>query len=125
MANMNYSKETIDFAEHIVFHYATYDADRNYFVPMHKVSIFDLYEFTKKLMLDDPIMASEATGPDNSLYCSQMLPALLKHLSDPMDKCLEKDFSQTWRIGVMEYYRKTMETILDDICQNKRFDDAA
>ncbi len=48
---------------------------------INDISEFDLNEFSSLLIKNDKYLASEATGPDNSRWESEMLPALTRYLS--------------------------------------------
>lgn len=110
---MNYSKETRSFAYSLVQAYAKYDHLAEQFVlQVEDLADFDLNKLTSLLMLDEPEMAKEATGPDNDKYKNHMLPALTLYLTDTTNLSNQLDFVEAWQEGITFYFMNEMECVL-------------
>ena len=124
MTNMNYSKQTISFVDHLVDHYAKFDKlSQCYSLDISDISDFDIHEFSTFLMLEDESWASEATGPDNPSYEKTMMPALLRYMKNTTDKDEEIEFTKAWRDGVASYFTKSMQELIDERCNDKLYDE--
>jgi len=119
---MNHSEETLSFARYLISHYSVFDKYQDsYVLNMHDMPSFELNEFAYHIMNDNSSLAQEATGPDNPAYETKMLPALMRHLKDSTDKDEKIEFVKEWREGVTSYFYKTMQKILDDLCDDKSY----
>ena len=117
---MNYSKQILEFADHLVFHYAKYNAaDGGYSLDISKISDFDRHEFAAIIMASDDGYANEATGCDNPWYDKIMLPALLSYLKNSTDKDAQIEFNKAWLEGVSKYFEDTMQELIDEKCNER------
>jgi hypothetical protein len=111
MANMNIN--TIQsFARSLVITYSTFDDEQS------QLNIFDLpdfvqHEFASLIMSNDTSYASEATGPDNGLWESKMLPALSNYLKDSTNIENSITFNNVWRDCTTAYLYDYMQEIID------------
>lgn len=113
---MNKTIPIKQFARDCVSLYATYsDLDGFYSLDVLDLPDFVQNDFASKFMDYDPSLASEATGPDNTLYESKMLPALLRHLQNSTDKDDAIEFNHIWRDCVTSYFHKMIQAELDDV----------
>lgn len=112
---MKYSKHIQTLAKDIASHYARFSkADRLYDLQLESVADFDLHELAAALIDEDPMLASEATGPDNPNYKNTMLPALIKHMSNSTDKEYQVLFAKTWADGIRAYCIDIITQLVDD-----------
>lgn len=120
----SYSKALRTFANHLVFHYSKFDSlSQCYVVSIHDIADFDLHEFASIFMQSDEGYASEATGPDNPAYEKTMLPALLSYMKNTTDQDKEIEFNNAWRDGVTSYFKKSMQELLDEQCNDRSYDE--
>lgn len=111
---MKYSKHIQSLAKDIASHYARFSkADRLYDLQLEDVADFDLHELAAALIQEDPMLASEATGPDNPNY-EYMLESLTQHMSRLSDKDLQAEFAKTWRDGITAYCIDIIAQLVDD-----------
>jgi hypothetical protein len=89
------------------FKFHTYTLDIN------DISEFDLNEFASLLIKNDPSLASEATGSDNPLWETKMLPALRKYLSRSDDKDEEREYLRVWTTSITSYFIPMIQEMLD------------
>ena len=114
---MNYSKQILEFAEHLVYHHAKYD-DR-YSLDINNVYEFDKHEFAAIIMASDDGYANEATSCDNPWYETIMLPALLSYLKNSTDKDAQIEFNKAWLQGISKYFEEMMQTIINEKCRER------
>lgn len=108
------SKDTTKFADSLVVAYNQWDR----FSESFEVRFDDLADFDKEklcalIMRDNPDMAYEAMGSDNPEYHS-MIAALTLFMEDSFDKDRKDNFLSHWQKGLVSYFRKAMEKVLDD-----------
>lgn len=112
---MKYSKHIQTLAKDIASHYARFSkADRLYDLQLEQVADFDLHELSAALIQENPMLASEACGPDNEAYTAKMLPALIEYMSDSTDKGLQLEFTIAWREGITAYCIDIITALVDD-----------
>lgn len=108
-------KNANNFAAQLVNTYAKLDrVAGQYDLTMSDIPAFDLHKLSSLILLDDPMRASEATGPDNDHYENYMLPALTLHLSDITNLDKRQDFLTAWADGVLAYNYRAIESMLED-----------
>lgn len=94
----------------------------------HTLSVYDppdfvRHEFAALIIANDPSYASEATGPDNDLWESKMLPALLSYLKNSTDVDASIKFNNTWKECVTAYLIPYMQKLIDDEISDYNTDD--
>lgn len=128
MTNMNYSKETIRYADILIRDYAKQEVwSKEFQLTIDSLSEFDLEKFAALIMLDDDQLASEATSLDNPAY-QHMKWALIRYLKNSVNTEFEKDFVHVWRRNIVAYHEENMKELLQERleCYNnlKTFDAA-
>jgi|HubBroStandDraft_4_1064222.scaffolds.fasta_scaffold01218_9 hypothetical protein len=114
---MRHSNETINFVRNLVAYHATLDRlSQCYTLDVNHLPDFTKSEFAALLMLDDEMYASEATGADNQSFEHKMLPALINLLKRSTDRDEEIHFVSEWKEGVTNYFKKTMQMLIDLYC---------
>lgn len=117
---MNYSKQTLTFANDLVFHYAKFDIfSQGYIINLSDIPYFDLHSFSVLLIQDDKSRAAEATGPDNPAYEKIMLPALVGFMKDTTNKDNETEFNKAWSDGITSYFSNSMQEILNKCASHR------
>lgn len=112
---IKYSKHIQTIAKDIASHYARFSkADRLYDLQLEQVADFDLHELSAALIQEDPMLASEATGPDNPDYATKMLPALINHMTHSIDKEIQAEFMKLWCEGITAYCTDIITKLVDD-----------
>lgn len=100
-----------NFASQCVAQYATYDKiDDCYHLNVLFLPEFIRHKFAELIMEKYPSYAAEATGPDNKLWGTVMLPTLLKFLKNYQDS----DFQETWRNCLTSYFLDFMQEEIDE-----------
>ncbi len=108
------SKETIKFVQSLVVAYNKWDRfSESYEVRLDDLADFDKEKLCSLLMLDNPDTAAEAMGQDNPEYYS-MTAALNLFMQDSFDQDRRDNFLSHWQKGLVSYFYKSMEKILDD-----------
>lgn len=102
-----WSDETVSCADGLVRCYSTPDG-----ISLENISDHDMSRLAALMMLDDSVRAAEATGPDNPVFCSRMLPALVRLMRSDTETARE-DFSTAWRDGVVHYYTDAISELLE------------
>lgn len=118
LAAMNYTKEVLDFAEHLAFHYAKYDGD-TYNLHICSLPDFEVHKFAATIMASDDAYANEATGCDNPWYEKTMLPALLTYLKNSTDRDEKIEFNKAWLEGVSKYFETSMQELINEACNER------
>lgn len=109
------SKQLRSFASECVDHYATYDGcDDCYNLDVSDLPDFVQHEFAALIIGSNEAYASEATGPDNKLWDSKMLPALVRYLANSTDKDEGIEFKNIWRDCVTDYLKSSMQELIED-----------
>lgn len=115
---MHFSKNVLDFVDGLVSLHAKYDfPNKEYQLYVEDLPDYDLCVLSALLMVDNPQVASEALGPDNSMYDVHMLPTLLYYLKDINDQDKALTFCKIWQRGIAHYFRKTMQGLISDALQ--------
>jgi hypothetical protein len=110
----NYTKPTIAFADQMVRCYRKFDSINKVFViSLNYLASHDKYHLLALMMADDELRAAESVGPDNCLWNSIMLPALIKYLKSDR-KSTEEEFNHVWREGCLHYFADDIEQLLSD-----------
>lgn len=118
--NMKSTRDICHFVDSLVFHYAKFDKlSEQYQLSTQSIPDFDLHELVSLLIKNDPALAMEATGVDNPHYGTLMLPALVMHMQESTNKTLRNDFDEAWLKGITLYLEKTMQSLIDDQCQER------
>lgn len=118
MTSMQHSKQTHQFVESLIFHYAKFDQRHDaYFLKVRDLPEFEVHALSATIMESDHGYANEATGCDNPDYEKTMLPALLKYMKDPSDKDEEIEFKRAWLTGVSNYFTNEIQILLNDACE--------
>ena len=118
---MRFSKSTIRYLDDLVYDNAKFDkTEKKYYLDINNISPLYLSELAGHIMQDDPMLASEATGPDNQAYDRYMLPALTKFLCNSDDDN-KYDYLCAWQDGVVSYLRNTMQMLLDERVSEYQF----
>lgn len=109
------NKELYNFAKECVNHYAIYtEMDDFYTLKVDDLPDFIQHEFAALIISHDKNYASEATGPDNQKWDTEMLPALIKYLKNSTDKDEAIEFNSIWRNCVTEYMNEKMTELLEN-----------
>lgn len=111
------TKKLSQFARQLVKEYCVYDRNEGcYTISLKDIADFDLHHFASLFLLDRTL-ANEALGSDNPNFEKMMLPALINLLSN--SKCPEEriEFIQEMIDGVMSYFEKDMQQLLDEELQ--------
>lgn len=111
---MKYSREARNFANTLISIYAKYNSSSNAF----ELNIFDVpdfhqQEFASILLRNEDVSPSESTSYDNPHYEKEMLPALIRFLANS-EKDNEIDFINSWRNGVTNYLKDSMEELINN-----------
>ncbi len=123
MTNMNYSKETIRFVDSLVHSYAKLDSlDKCFSIDIYDIPDFDLHELSALLISQDDSLANESTGADNPFYEKNMLPALIKYMSNTTNKEMESEFNKAWRDGISAYHNLIIVGLLDERLTEYNYD---
>jgi len=121
-----HNKETIRFANLIVFNYAEFDRiDKRFDLDINDVPDFDLHKLAALIMSEDTSYANEATGCDNPAYEKSMLPALHKFMMNSADRDNEIEFLKAWEEGITSYFMPEMGSILEEALIEYNHDRAA
>src|SRR5215208_5717671 len=98
---MYFSKETRKLAYNIVLTFTKFDPLYcKYILNIQHVSDISLYELSAYIMADNKDYACESNSVDNPFFEKKMLPSLLSHFKNILDKDSEKDFVEAWREGI-------------------------
>jgi hypothetical protein len=117
--NPNNSKNIIHFVHNLVLHYAKIDNDSDlYLLCVNDLPDFELHELCALIMNSDPILATEATGPDNPNYENKMFPAMIKYMKSSTDKDELYQFKNVWLDGIVSYFLEPIQEMLDQQCIN-------
>ena len=120
---MKFSKVTMNFAYDVVSNYAKFDkVEECYYLDIDMIPDSDLSKLAYFIYLDNPDLADEAVGADNSAYTKTMQPALLAYLKDISDRDNEIYFKTVWRDGVTNYARNTMTQLIEEMVTNYNHD---
>ena len=120
---MKYSNKTKLFAQQLVENHARYDALAEcYDLCIDDLYDFDLQKLASLVYMDNPDFATESTGPDNDAYDRHMMPALLIHLKNPLDKDAAIQFNSAWLEGVTNYARNAIDSLLMEELTNYNSD---
>jgi len=123
MTNMRHKKEVLSIVKRLVNNYSEYHSKSgNYILPIEKIDEIDLWKFASLIMKLDDDRAMEATGPDNPCYSNKLLPALTKLLSHPIEHDAQRDFIDSWREGVGEYFKPLLEELIEEYLQEYNSD---
>lgn len=110
---LKYSSDIIQLVDALILNYAKFDTlYQSYSLTIHDLSDFELHKLSYLFMAHDSSLASEATGPDNSEFGKTMLPALLNILSRSHERDEEVEFIKSWREGVTNYFKDSIEELL-------------
>lgn len=107
------TKTLRNFALSCIRHYSKYDDDQ-YCLDVSDLPDFVQHEFAALIMSSDSACASEATGPDNKLWQSKMLPALITYLNNSTCQDEAIEFRDTWRDCVTHYMTNRMQEFIND-----------
>lgn len=115
------NKQIESFASDLVRQYAEFNG------VYHELSMRDLPCFVRSkfialIMSNDSDLAHEAIGADNPSFEKIMLPALLAHLKNPIDRDTEIEFCKAWQLGLEDYLEHTIQELLSDKCSEYDFD---
>jgi hypothetical protein len=110
----NHSKQTINCADNIIYHYAIFDKLSGcYALSFGLIDDFDIAALSSFILNEDEHYASEATGIDNPEYERSMLPAMIRYMRNPtQDNKIE--FNGLWIKGVVSYQEHVIEDLLQD-----------
>lgn len=116
---MNYSKQTLAFADHIVSYYSTYNKlSEQYVLSSGDIADFDIHELCAFIMSDNEDAAYEANSIDNPYYNQLIFPALLKYMRNTADRDGEIEYVKACREGIAAYFDKRIHTLLDERLAN-------
>lgn len=118
---MRINKEASDFAGDIVSAYAKYDNDaKGDYLSVDDVPDSNLFEFACVLMGDES-RALEATSPDNPQF-NKMFSTLMTALKEPQDPDSYIEFVSSWRAGLINYFEKTMQKLINDKIHDRSYE---
>jgi hypothetical protein len=118
-----FSKETRRLAYDIVIANAKFDSLYcKYILNINNVPDFSLYELSAYIMADNKDYCYESNSVDNPLFEKKMVPSLLAHFKNILDKDSEKEFVEAWREGIMEYHYNTISDLMDEALEQYNFD---
>lgn len=105
------------FAYYLASEYSKYVKD-DYPKGRYELDICDIpdnerREFAALIMASDDSLASEATGPDNSLFDKKMLPSLVAYMKNPSDMDSMARLAEDWANGTSSYLRTKMQDMID------------
>lgn len=104
-----------NFAKECVIFYSTYNnLDNSYYITLKDIPDFVRHEFASLIIAYDEDFAREACSPDNELWETKMLPALLKYLKNTTDKDQEIEFTNIWRDCIASYCEFKMQELIDE-----------
>lgn len=81
---------------------------------IQKIPEHDLNALAALILADDPMLASEASGPDNPEWEKSMESALIRTLQKPRDQYVMEEFHDIWTSGVRHYLMPRMKRMIDD-----------
>lgn len=117
--NMRFSKEVINFTDQLVYNYSKLEVLGEYYlIHISSVPEFEIYELSSLIMASDNCYEEEALGPDNPSFRTKMLPALHLFLKDTTNKDNEIEFVNCWKEGVSDYFRGTIQKLLEERLEN-------
>jgi len=118
---MAYSKETLRFADSLVFQYATFDkVDKRFVLDETTIPDFDIHALSALIVNDNPSLANEACGCDNPAW-NKMQHAMFKFMnSTAADDQIE--FAHTWKEGVASYCMFEIHDLLDRALEDYNFE---
>jgi hypothetical protein len=78
------------------------------------------------VLISDPDIAAEATGPDNPAWERYMLPALYRRFKTPNRSYVDMELSEEWTNGVRDYLLRYITPALEnEIAELKRYNGLA
>ncbi len=105
----------------LINNYCQYDSlSETYEIDIDDIDIDDLYKLCAFIMHDNPDSAIEATSIDNPAYEESMLPRLKTGMLSSA-----YNFEETWKKGILSYFRKRIIGLLDDALEIYNNDMAA
>jgi len=111
------------FALQCVSQYATFNKlDGFYTLDTTNIPDIVLNEFCSLILSQDNNLSSEATGFDNPLYESKMVPALIRYLKNSSDRDEEIEFKNTWTNGITSYFDPMMQDLINDALAEYNYD---
>jgi hypothetical protein len=114
MANDRFSKKIIAIMDGIVNQSAKHDSmTTGYELLYDEIDELDLELLTAQLFIEQESIASECTGPDNELYDSKMLPALITLLQNSTDRDSQIEFIKEWKRGAASYAKFKLSQLLE------------
>lgn len=106
----------------IVSAYASYDSlSECYVLDVRRIPDHDIDPLCA-LLLSDPDIAAEATGPDNPAWEKTMLPALARRFYDSKKDYVKEEVESEWTNGVRGYLLRYIEPVLIDVLRDYNCD---
>jgi hypothetical protein len=110
---MIYSKETKNWAYSIVNNFAKLDKiDKKYQIDLQRIPESLLGILSSMIIEDNPGLGSECTGSDNPHFEHAMLPDLLNFLANTNNAIWQKQFTESWKKGIINYLTESLEEII-------------
>jgi hypothetical protein len=116
VTKMNYSIKPQIFVRNLVLKYAEWDElDERFALDILDLPDFEIDTLVSFLLKEN----DEATGCDNPQYEKKMMPALHRYLMNSHDRDAEIRFAQEWKEGIVSYFEKDIQTMIDEACDQR------
>jgi len=114
-----------NYAEYLVRNYATFDKLINgYNLEIRDIPSFDLHKFAS-LFLKDRLLANECFSQDNPDFERIIIPSLIRLFSNSTSKDEQVEFIEECTDGVINYFYRDMQSLIEESLQIYNMEHAA